>query len=744
MEGEGTAQEPPGEGGDVKAEPEIKSKPQTQPNPPVSGANSVPVGQDPEIKQEPKKEGKKALKSKSSMTSASEEEVFTHDPSNVRRTEKIEKAEARLQTNPYDTDAWAAILNEVHNANLDTFRCYYEKFLKLFPTSGRHWKVYMEREIKAKNYGRVEKLFKLNLLQCLSMEFWRCYLAYVRETKADQPNFREIMRKVFDFAIDNIGQDLNSTPIWQDYIEFLKDWPAANTYEEGQKMTALRQVYQKAVVNPIMNVEQLWKEYDQYENGLNKLTAKKLLQERSAAYMTARSVARERKTRSENLQRNMLAVPPKGTAKERQQLKAWRDYIEWEKSNPLRLDSAAQLERRVTFAFKQCLMYFYHYQEIWFDYARHLEDSNKKETAGQIYERGCTVLPNNMLLHFAHADYEEGRKNNAKAAAIYDKLLENKNIDDLTLVYVQYTKFKKRTTGIAAARLLFKKARLDPRCQFHIYIINAMLEYMNAKDSDVPMKVFGFGMRHYQSSFDYVDAYTNFAVSIPQDHQARVLFEQVVNTLKPEDVGPIWTKFLRFESDFGDLASVQKVEKRRQEYAGGPAILQAIERYRYMDLYPCSDLELDLGGYVKAKEGAHVASQQSNAAAAMQDDQNYPLPDLSQWVAYNPEAGRLPVNEPGVLRDLLRQLPPPTSFTGPYAHVDMLLSMLENITNLPVLPNADPAKGSGKEGGNRKRRKEEADSDEEGAPTEPQAQTARAIDQDIFRKRQRQQIMDNQ
>lgn len=81
-------------------------------------------------------------------------------------------------------------------------------------------------------------------------------------------------------------------------------------------MENIRRIYQKAVVNPILQVEDLWKGYDAYENGLNRVTAKKILGERSAAYMSARTVCKERKNLLDSTPKFWLAVPPTGTPKE--------------------------------------------------------------------------------------------------------------------------------------------------------------------------------------------------------------------------------------------------------------------------------------------------------------------------------------------------------------------------------------------------------------------------------------------
>lgn len=40
---------------------------------------------------------------------------------------------------------------------------------------------------------------------------------------------------------------------------------AVGSYAENQRITAVRKVYQRGVVNPMINIELLWKDYNQYE-----------------------------------------------------------------------------------------------------------------------------------------------------------------------------------------------------------------------------------------------------------------------------------------------------------------------------------------------------------------------------------------------------------------------------------------------------------------------------------------------
>lgn len=60
---------------------------------------------------------------------------------------------------------------------------------------------------------------------------------------------------------------------------------------------------------------------------------------------------------------------------------------------------------------------------------------------------------------------------------------------------------------------------------------------------------------------------------LPEDNNTRVLYERVLSSgqVPPEKSIEIWSRFLAFESEVGDLASIQKVEKRRA---------QAIEKVR--------------------------------------------------------------------------------------------------------------------------------------------------------------------
>ena len=82
-----------------------------------------------------------------------------------------------------------------------------------------------------------------------------------------------------------------------------------NVFIQTKILIHICQVYQRAVINPMINIETLWKDYCSFEQSINPMIAEKLTQvgvgcelrlkqpllpqERSRDYMNARRVAKE-------------------------------------------------------------------------------------------------------------------------------------------------------------------------------------------------------------------------------------------------------------------------------------------------------------------------------------------------------------------------------------------------------------------------------------------------------------------
>ncbi|KAF2897562.1 hypothetical protein ILUMI_08611 [Ignelater luminosus] len=632
--------------------------------------------------------------------------------------DKLYRTQKHVERNPYDLESWSILLREAQIKHISEVRPLYEHIIDIFPSASRYWRIYIEHEMKSRNFEKVEKLFQRCLMKILNIELWKLYLTYVKETKASLPTYKEKMAQAYDFALDKIGMDIHSYTIWNDYVNFLKSVEAVGSYAENQKISAVRKVYQRGVINPMIGMETFWKDYIAFEQAINPIIAEKMSIERSRDYMNARRVAKELEVQIRGINRNAPSIPPCGSSEEQKQVELWQKYIAWEKSNPLRTEDTALLTRRVVFALEQCLLCLGHHADIWYQAAQFLEHSCKvlqekgdvnasklfSEEAANMFERATsTLLSKNMLLYFAYADYEEGRVKYDKVHQIYQRYLDMKDIDP-TLAYVQYMKFARRAEGIKSARNIFKRAREDSRSKYHVFVCAALMEYYCSKDKNIAFRIFELGLKKFSGNPEYVSCYIDYLSHLNEDNNTRVLFERVLSSgsLEPAKSVDIWNRFLEFESNIGDLQSIVKVEKRRAEVLNkikefeGRETAQLVDRYRFLDLYPCSPAELKSIGYTEVVNitGAarnHILQQFINS----DDDSILPKPDISQMIPYKPKANALPGEHPvpggsfpmpPTAAHLCTQLPPPSCFRGPFVNLDQLIDIYNRIQ----LPDAIP------------------------------------------------------
>ncbi|VDN02352.1 unnamed protein product [Thelazia callipaeda] len=658
----------------------------------------------------------------------------------------IVSPERRIELNPFDVDAWNLLLRESQTRPIDQVRSFYEKLVKQFPNAGRYWKAYIDHELRGKNYENVES----------------CYVFYVRETKGHLSTFREKMAQAYEFALDKIGLDMHSFSVYSDYLSFLKSAPTVGQYAENQRISAVRKIYQRGVVTPMVNIEQLWAEYCAYEKSINATLAEKLIAERNKEYQVAKRISKSLEQITRGLNRQAVSVPPRGTVAEMKQLEMWRKYIQWEKSNPLDTEEYAYFAKRVIYAYEQALLCLGYYPDVWYEAALFqqqaanvlAEKGDVKLAAAinmditQLFERAIGgLLKESQLLFFAYADYEEERMKFDSVKEIYDRLLAIESADP-TLAYIQLMKFKRRTEGVQFARAVFKRARQDSRCKFHIFVASALMEYYCSKDTDIAIRVFDMGLKKYANEPEYALAYVNFLSHLNEDNNTRVIFERILTSesMTPEKSIEIWDRYLEFESHVGDLSSILKVDQRRREalkhQCEDMQTLLLIDRYKFLDLVPCTNDQLKLMSYSK-KLGqvssltgrvsiSGSASLSSNGIQTTAQNvirptiaaggpsvvmgggvsleiSGYPRPDTDQMIPFKPKltvaASYHPVPggvfpPPTAAAQLMQMLPPPWNFFGPFVSVDLLMESLTNFntTGPPVVDLKVKVESSGKFG----------------------------------------------
>lgn len=516
--------------------------------------------------------------------------------------DKERKAREHILADRYDVDAWDILANEAQLRPISEAAPIYEQLLAIFPTAAKYWKLYVEAQMVANNNDATKQIFSRCLLNCLHVGLWRCYIRFISRVNENKGvEGRDETRKAFEFMLYHIGTDIASGPLWMEYISFLKSLLATTVQEESQRMTNVRKAYQKAILIPTHHIEQLWKDYENFENSVSRALAKGLVAEYQPKYISARAVYRERKKLCDEIDGNKLAVPPTGSLKEEQQCSAWRRLLAFEKGNPQRIDSGSS-GKRVAFTYEQCLMYLYHYPDIWYDYATWHARNGSVDSAIKVFQRALKALPDSEVLRYAYAELEECRGGIQASKKIYENLLRNSSTAT-ALGYIQFLRFIRRTEGVEAARKFFTEARKSPNCTYQVFVAYAMMAFCLDKDPKVAHNVFEAGLKRFMHEPAYILEYADFLCRLNDDINVRALFERALSLLPPEESTEVWNRFIKFEQTYGDLTSMLKVEQRRKEALsrtgeeGSTALegslLDVVSRYSFMDLWPCSSRDLD-------------------------------------------------------------------------------------------------------------------------------------------------------
>lgn len=157
--------------------------------------------------------------------------------------------------------------------------CFCQKTNKIL--QAEQWVAYAQMENDAQNRNGMEKIFHRSLMLLPYVPLWSMYLDHVRRLNniiTDTSGAaRQTIHQAYDLALLQVGLDKESGKLWQDYVQFVKSGPGVvggNGWQDQQKMDLLRKTYQRAICVPMQATNLLWKEYDLFEMGLNKMTVR--------------------------------------------------------------------------------------------------------------------------------------------------------------------------------------------------------------------------------------------------------------------------------------------------------------------------------------------------------------------------------------------------------------------------------------------------------------------------------------
>jgi cleavage stimulation factor subunit 3 len=413
------------------------------------------------------------------------------------------------------------------------------------------------------------------------------------------------------------------------------------------------------------------------------------MNEQMPAYMTAKQAYIALENKIQYLNRSTIPkLPPlpgyEGYEEYQGQVKLWRDWIEFEKTDPnlLKEDKpdGSTFKARVLFVYKIALMTLRFEPQMWLDAAQFCLDNDLKEDGEKMLDHGLTANPESCLLAFAEADRietltvgendpaERGRTvrqpYNKLIDALYDLLKQTKERSEREVAEIEerYTKEgqdevekeqqrerspgsdddqpddaegrAKDTTARREAEIKEVKERYEDqlhelrriitsawigliramrriqgkgkpgsadlpgsrgilsetRRRGHItsdlYVQCALTEWYCYKDP-AALRLFDKGLTLYPTDENFALEYIKHLIAQTDLTNARTIFEKAVSRLEkdPKTVQkakPLYAYFHSFESKYGELAQVQKLEARMRDlFPEDPALRIFAHRFEY-------------------------------------------------------------------------------------------------------------------------------------------------------------------
>ena len=134
------------------------------------------------------------------------------------------------------------------------------------------------------------------------------------------PQNREKISEAYAQAVERVGLDIDSTPLYLEYVRFLRECEAIGSYAEQQRGLAIRKVFQQAVVVPLAGIEHVWKEYCNFESEFQPVLADKIIGERNREFNMVKKIIKFLEPIVRALRREKLPSPPRTLEEERHQV----------------------------------------------------------------------------------------------------------------------------------------------------------------------------------------------------------------------------------------------------------------------------------------------------------------------------------------------------------------------------------------------------------------------------------------
>ena len=579
--------------------------------------------------------------------------------------ENIQQAEASVKANRWDVGNWILLTQHARLATtpIEWARATFESFLSVFPTSVGVWRDFIDLEIKAGNIADAEKLFDRGLTACPDVELFQAYIRYIRAVKKGAADEYSAVTKAFEFTLQRVGADVEAGSMWLEYAQAVAAEAAGNTFQQANKQSRLRKIYQRAVCLPTSAIDVLWKEYDKFEHTHNAQLAKGLLTGIHSRHLYAKQDSLDRRKRSASIMPVAMCVPPSAQAPTRrdvEQLRLWRAVVQYEKNYKppvpkeqrganmrgqqqveieVSLPSSAKRKGRVLRAYRRALMSHRFRAELWSDAALFLASENDHKAAEAMFREGLAATPvtDRLLLCLFFAEYLELNKQFKKARVLLEGLIkELKAIStppdsvtrDINLAWIHLMRMVRRCEGIPESKRVFTSALRAGASSWQLYVEGAHLELHTNKDLGVAGKIFKLGYQRggHRSNLKFVEHYAKFLYEHNDHINLRAVLKAALegdDKFPAEEARGLWDLFVRFERDCSnDLSRTEEAERKRNA-ALRPADPETerhtpfdkVQRYTVEGLTPCEPAYRDSLGMLHGRMQGMRIPRRSTAFA---------------------------------------------------------------------------------------------------------------------------------
>ncbi|KAH7720376.1 pre-mRNA-processing factor 39 [Aphelenchoides avenae] len=368
-----------------------------------------------------------------------------------------------VKKDPEDFDAWTRLITLSETQDDErAIREVYEAFLRRYPYCYGYWRKFAEMERRHHHYDKCLDVYQRGVDAIpMSVDLWMSYIEYIKVISQGQRQAKEKIRDVYMQAIDACGLDFRSDRLWDDYVQwevsvgevdkasFLFDvilmTPTAGYAAQFEKYKAFinsqepdrilsQQEYDEItdvvyarikdrLDGPMFFIEEYEAEpavAGDYEEVTKKVIRQRkhidvalkeyrdeIIQRRHKRYMDNEREVSKRWLFESAVKRPYFHVKPL----ERDQLKNWHDYLDFEIKEKKR--------KRIFALFERCMIACAQYEEMWIKYAAYLDSLGDAAQAKNVYKRAMeTHCPRKPGLALAFSAYQEKHEGTDAALAV--------------------------------------------------------------------------------------------------------------------------------------------------------------------------------------------------------------------------------------------------------------------------------------------------------------------------------------